>query len=361
MTPAPTANAPVTTAITFTDVGVGREVAPASSGPVDVGGAVTVAVGGAVTVPAGKLPDSPQVWVEAWVQPALPLTGEQTVLTKPGSYTLAQVDGNLKFEVIPVSTGAPCTALSAGAPMVAGAWQHVSGWYDGMSVTVALNGAVLGTVACPNGAITPTPSSPFHVGGIPGTSGVTAAYNGRIDELRVRQSPAQAYNLSPSPSVNGDLTFNQVVSRVMGPTTASYTGHITFTAGNGRRYYGRAATTAICQAQYGAGARMCSLTDLQRMMEANAIKPVSPDSPADVPATASSLPTVHTWVNAGAFRAYWGAGATNVYGDCFNWSGPSVANGSYGGLIYIAPSASWPFGYTENDNCNLAHPLMCCK
>ena len=80
-------------------------------------------VGGAVTVSApGKVPDSPQIWVEAWLQPALPLTGTQTVLTKVGSYTLSQVDGDLKFEVIPQMTGTPCVAGSTGAQIVAGSW-----------------------------------------------------------------------------------------------------------------------------------------------------------------------------------------------------------------------------------------------
>jgi len=50
-----------------------------------------------------------------------------------------------------------------------------------------------------------------------------------------------------------------------------------------------------------------------------------------------------------------------MYNDCFNWSGPSVANGSYGAMYYLAPSASWPYGYTEPDNCSSTHPLMCCK
>src|SRR5262245_25956758 len=51
MTPAPTANAPVTPSITLTESGTGREVPGPSTGPVvDVGSAVAVVVGGAVTV-----------------------------------------------------------------------------------------------------------------------------------------------------------------------------------------------------------------------------------------------------------------------------------------------------------------------
>jgi hypothetical protein len=30
-------------------------------------------------------------------------------------------------------------------------------------------------------------------------------------------------------------------------------------------------------------------------------------------------------------------------------------------MQYIAPNASWPYGYTEPDNCSVSHPLMCCK
>lgn len=178
-------------------------------------------------------------------------------------------------------------------------------------------------------------------------------------DAQIAANASTSASTSPH-SAKGDLVYNEVVTQVMGATAASYTGHIVATAG-GKSYYGRAATTVICQTQFGAGARMCDVTDLMRLMQANAIKPVSPDVAADVPATASSLPTVHTWINTGTHRVYWGTGSSNMYGDCFNWSGLSVAGGSYGADIYIAPSWNWPYGYTEPANCSTSYPLMCCK
>ena len=168
------------------------------------------------------------------------------------------------------------------------------------------------------------------------------------------------YDISTLSQTNGDLTYNVEVSKVVGATTSSYTGHITASI-NGRNYYGRSATTVICQAQYGAGARMCSMDDLMKMMEANAIIPVSPDAANYNGPNSFSLPTVATWINTGVMRVYWGSGAANLYGDCFNWSGASVAGGGYGANYYIPPNSSWPYGYSEADNCSVAHPLMCCK
>ncbi len=158
-----------------------------------------------------------------------------------------------------------------------------------------------------------------------------------------------------SSTFGGDLTFNQIITKVAGATSGSYTGHIVATASNGHQYYGRAATTVICQQNFGAGARMCSVQDLQLLMEGNAIVPVSPDVTTYTPSTAYSLPTVNTWINTGSFRS----DGTNMYNDCFNWSGSSVT--SYTGTYYNAPNSSWPFGYGEQAGCGNSYPLMCCQ
>ncbi len=316
--------------------------------------------GGAIVVPAPtKIPDSPQVWVEAWVQPQVPLTGTQTIATRPGSYTLQQSNGDVQFTVIPSATGTPCTATSSGGPLIAGNWQHVAGWYDGLTVTVTLNGTILGATGCPNGPITATPTAAFNIGGVVAGTVVTASYSGRIDELRVRQIAAQQYSTDPSTPL-GDIKFNRFVTRVVGATSGTYNGHIVATVG-AKNYYGRAATTVICQAQFGAGARMCSLNDLTELMAANAVAPVTPDSPVTLPTTAFPLPTVGTWINAGQIRVPTGTGGLNMYNDCFNWSGGTVAGGGYGANYYIPPNSSWPYGYTEPTNCSSALPLMCCK
>jgi hypothetical protein len=161
----------------------------------------------------------------------------------------------------------------------------------------------------------------------------------------------------------GDLVFNEIVTRVVGASTGSYNGKITYTrASDGKRFYGRAATTAICQADFGAGARMCSLEDLMMMMAANAVRPSSGDgTPVDLPSGAFSLPTPATWINATGTRSQINSGTPNGYNDCFNWSGVSAPNGSYSANYYVAPSSGWPYGYTEPDNCSQSHQLMCCK
>lgn len=140
-----------------------------------------------------SMPDSPQVWAEAWIQPQSPLTGTQTILTKVGSYSLKQVNQNVMFEVIGTANLVPCTTISTGNQITVGDWIHVAGWYDGLSVSLSINGVVRATTSCTNGPVASS-AGPFYVGGIfTAPSTVIEPYAGRIDEVRVRMDAAQQY------------------------------------------------------------------------------------------------------------------------------------------------------------------------
>ena len=154
--------------------------------------------GGVITVAAPtKIPDSPQVWVEAWVMPLGAVNTTRTIATKVGSYSLKQVNQNIQFSVLGTGSMVPCVALSAGNAVTnAGKWFHVAGWYDGLNATVSIDGTVRATAYCPNGPVMPTPNNAFHVGGIPAGNNVTEDYSGRIDEVRVRQVAAQNYTIN---------------------------------------------------------------------------------------------------------------------------------------------------------------------
>lgn len=152
--------------------------------------------GGVVNIAApNSIPDSAQVWVEAWVQPQLPVNVTRTILTKVGAYSLRQVNQNLSFGVF--GTAAPqtaCTATSSGSMIIPGNWTHVAAWYDGLQVTVAINGVVRGIASCPNGALVATPEGAFTVGGILNGTTVTQPYAGLIDDVRVRTVAARNYS-----------------------------------------------------------------------------------------------------------------------------------------------------------------------
>jgi hypothetical protein len=140
--------------------------------------------GGLLTISAG-LRDNAQVWVEAWIQPQAPLNTTRVILTEVGRWAFKQVNTELALEVTGAASTAPCVVTSSGVGLTAGTWYHVAGWYDGLRVTVAVNGKPQRTAICPNGPLVES-SGPFHVGGIQSGASVTEPYAGTIDEIRVR-------------------------------------------------------------------------------------------------------------------------------------------------------------------------------
>ena len=151
--------------------------------------------GGVVTIPGPtRLPDSQQIWIEAWIQPQLPLNQTRTIATKVGAYSLKQANTEVQFTVQGAAQTAPCVVTTSNLGIAAGNWYHVAGWYDGLTVSVAVNGTVHAVGMCRAGPLASSASGPFHVGGILNGTSVTEDYSGKIDELRVRKIAAQAYS-----------------------------------------------------------------------------------------------------------------------------------------------------------------------
>jgi hypothetical protein len=136
--------------------------------------------GGVLKVPAGRIPDSPQIWVEAWVFPQFPTNGTHTIVSKTGAYTL-QLTGNLASFVVTAANGTATSTSSV--PVALQVWSHVAGWYDGLNVVAEVNGTVA-TAAFPGGPVIAAVNSPFYLGAADDAG--NQAFFGNIDEVRIR-------------------------------------------------------------------------------------------------------------------------------------------------------------------------------
>lgn len=172
--------------------------------------------GGVLIVPVpNRIPDSPQVWVESWVNPALPLNVTRTIVSQPGAWELRQVNQDVEFSVTTAGRRAtPCAAQSTGSLLSGGVWAHVAGWYDGQNVQVAVNGRVKATVSCPFGRIAAVAPAGVYVGGIASGGAVTSPYAGTIDEVRVRATAARRYD-GPSPNLVNVTVHSGTTRRAM--------------------------------------------------------------------------------------------------------------------------------------------------
>ncbi len=104
---------------------------------------------------------------------------------------------------------------------------------------MSVNGTVLAQVACPNGPLVANPTGEFDVGGLyEGTGSVSNPFNGRIDEVRLRQTAAQRYTL---PLVGGTHTEWGQSSCASG-ASAIYTGTAAALFG----YYGEGVSSPLC-------------------------------------------------------------------------------------------------------------------
>lgn len=159
--------------------------------------------GGVLTVPApNTIPDSAQIWVEAWIQPQAPLNTLRTIVIKDGVYALKQTNTDLLFEVQGAASMTTCTATSSGVNLTAGNWYHVSAWYNGLTVQLAVDGTVRNTVSCSAGPLVKTAPNALHIGGKWDGTAVTEPYAGTIDELRVRSTAPLAVKVeNPAGSV----------------------------------------------------------------------------------------------------------------------------------------------------------------
>ncbi len=142
--------------------------------------------GGVVVIASGnEITDSANIAVEAWIEPALPLNASRVILQKEGVYTLSQENDAIAFTV---TTGDGDCSVTTSDVVVGGNWAHVSGWYNGLVVAVAIDGGTF-TAPCANGRLVAGAGSLIQVGGVwDEATTITQPYSGKIDEVRVRQT-----------------------------------------------------------------------------------------------------------------------------------------------------------------------------
>ena len=182
--------------------------------------------GGVLTADDGNtIPDSPYVTVEAWVEPALPLSGDRVILQKDGAYTLMQTDDTIEFTV--TTTEGTCTINSAYA-VTAGEWAHVTGAYNGSTVMVSVNNAWIEEI-CEEGPLADTFGGKFHIGADASSGSSTDSYKGVIDEVRGWSfAPQSSYQYASQGSLyrwNVWSTYNQPAGWYFG-NDANMTGGV---------------------------------------------------------------------------------------------------------------------------------------
>ncbi len=213
------------TGMTFNDTsGLGNNATFASgltAGAIGHTGTGANFSGGFASVAAGNsIPDTVQVLVEAWIWPqSVAMSGNGVVASKSGAWSLRYQTGSsvsdLDFTVTTRGTPANCTVATTGAAIPTTGWTHVSGFYDGLTVAVAINGVVFARADCAKGSVAANAGTSLNIGG-------TAAgerYLGFLDSLRIR-SFAQIPTTNrfvytqwgPSSCTNGATTLMQGIA-----------------------------------------------------------------------------------------------------------------------------------------------------
>ena len=193
-------------------------IAPGSAG--HSGKAVFFAGG---TVVAANVPNSPQIYVEAWINPQ-PFSTTTTILNKGGIFYLKRIPsgGQVLFGVTINSSSCAPTLYANIQPNT---WSHVSGWYNGENVTVEANGQTA-TAACALGPL-PMNSNASVVIGADDANGITFPFSGSIDEVRIWSVAPPANN--PSPLViqtSGTLTTTSSGFTNVGLTLSVNSGQV---------------------------------------------------------------------------------------------------------------------------------------
>jgi hypothetical protein len=278
-------------------------IAPGSAG--HTGKAISFAGG---VLQATSVPDSPQVWVEAWVSfgPG-PFLG--TILKKTGSYTLQVNTGSVTFSV--AAANGNCSAQSA--PLPFGAFVHAGGWYNGLTVVAEANGKTT-EVPCTQGPLIAA-GAPLYIGAT--DSSGTNSFPGTLDEVRIRTvAPPAAQPTPPTPT-------NQYCG-----STASTTGKFSFSSSNGYR-----AAALLCQQTCNsAAATMCSATDMVHSAQLGI-----------------SLPS-GVWYSSGVYVPL--TPTSPFVNDCNGWTE------NVGGTPYDGPS--WVTGAPSAATCSTSQPIACC-
>ena len=170
---------------TFTDSALGY-VAEATSGGIAAGsqghsGRAINFSGGVISVESGNtIADSPYITTEAWVEPALPLTGTRVISMKEGAWALTQENSSIKFSLQGATGDCEVTSYDV---VTAGEWSQVSGLYNGRVLAVAINGD-WHEVECEEGPLKTSAGSAVHIGA-DGENSNANPYKGTIDEIRL--------------------------------------------------------------------------------------------------------------------------------------------------------------------------------
>jgi len=173
-----------TNGTTFADASGGGNDATAPSGGIAAGsvghsGKGISFSGGFIRVGTGNtILDTPYVTAEAWVRPALPLSGDKVILQKVGAYALTQTGDKVRLDV--TAANGTCTVTS-NMPVTAGVFSHVSGTYDGTTVSVLID-ALRTDATCTKGGLATTTGGAFSVGA---ANDGSTPYEGTVDEVRL--------------------------------------------------------------------------------------------------------------------------------------------------------------------------------
>lgn len=224
-----------TSGTTFADSsGFGNDaIAPIggiSAGSAGHSGKAVYFAGGFLKVASG-IPDSPQVWVETWVNPQSSSPGVHTVLSKSGAWSLQITNGvsGPGTAIFSVTTANGTFNLVSSVPVNSGTWSHAAAWYNGQAVTLEINGAAI-VSTFGGGAVVPTMNNPLYIGAA--DDAADQSFFGLIDEVRIRMvappttlnwpqisystysTPVTSYNLtnySPYAEVRS-FTFNKLMA-----------------------------------------------------------------------------------------------------------------------------------------------------
>jgi hypothetical protein len=163
------------------------------------------------TVVANNVPDSPQVYVEAWINPQPGGGSTTTILNKGGIFYLKRIPsaGQVVFGVTINNVSCAPTVY---ANTALNTWSHVSGWYNGESVTVEANGQTV-TAQCALGPLPFNSNASFVIAA--DDAGGTNSFPGSIDEVRI-------WSVAPPPN-NSSPMYVQNSSSSVSTTSTSFT------------------------------------------------------------------------------------------------------------------------------------------
>jgi hypothetical protein len=190
--------------------------------------------GGVATVAAGNsIPNSAQVFVEAWIWPQTQsATTSGVIAEKSGAWSLRYVTtattSDLEFRIVGRTSSPNCTVVTSNAGISTSTWTHVAGYYDGLTIAILINGGVGAMASCSKGALAANAGTALTMGG---PSGAGERYLGYLDALRVRsfaQVPVRkgiinittrVNNTRAALSVGNSLTMESFVVDKKSPTS----------------------------------------------------------------------------------------------------------------------------------------------